>query len=1157
MSVYPVKEGERDSVSLLRGRSRRGSVAAAALLAAALSGVLPACQPAEGERAAQPQPSVAQHQHALTAQGQYVRFDDDGSALPLVVGGSAAPLLISEGDFAGVIRAAGDLQADIERVTGVQAELSQSEQAPSSAVAVLIGTVGRSHWIDQLVESGKLDVSEIEGRWEHFLIETVEQPLEGVERALVIAGSDKRGTIYGIYDLSEKIGVSPWYDWADVPPQQHAELYVSLGRYIEGPKVKYRGFFINDENPALLDWHNETYGTQVRFGSQFYTRVFELLLRMKANYLWPAMWGKSFNDDDPDNPRLAEEYGIVMGTSHHEPMTRSQQEWADYGSGAWDYITNADALREFWRAGIQRSGDNEVLVTVGMRGDGDLPMNSDSIELMEQIVVDQREILSDVLGRDAATVPQMWALYKEVQDFYDRGMDVPDDVTLLFADDNWGNIRRLPERSEEPRAGGYGIYYHFDYVGGPRSYKWINTNQISRVFEQMRLAYELSARQVWLVNVGDIKPMEFPIHFFLDYAWDPEAWTAKRMGTYAERWAFAQFGEEHAEGIAHLLTEYSRFNSRRKPELLEASTYSLTHFREADRVVDEYNALVEQAKEIEAALPESYRDAFYQLVLFPVEASANLNEMYVALAKNGWYAEQGRAAANEMADRVDELFDYDAELTERYHTLQGGKWNHMMKQPHIGYVDWDDPDANIRPQTQRIQVPAGASMGVGIEGASEYWPAAGGSAVLPELSWYYPAEQRYIEVFNRGQEAFAYEVTTEAAYLTISSTSGMVESQERIEVGVDWEQAPQGRNQVPVTISGGGTEVVVQVVVNKPEAPLPTEVIGFVQSAGYVAMEAAHYTNKVDGDGVAWEHVPDLGRTLSAVTPAPGNALSQGAGEGPRLEYQVHLFDAGQVTVHVYLSPTLPVHQDELRYALSFDDATPQVVNMHAALPEAFDEGTPEWQRWVSNNVVVSSSTHTIATAGDHVLQLWMVDPGVVVQKLVIQVGDQLPSSYLGPPARAPLGDYPLASEAGDDWRSDVLPPSPGAPDGGDTTGSPSGSGDETTGSGGAPAGVAGAGGGTSGGADGVPPVSTGGASSPGDAPGGGGAGASAVGGTPSAGAGGNGGMLGAAPEPGGDDSGCSCRVVGRENTPIGTAWLLGLPLVAALRRRRSRSHSE
>lgn len=1153
MSVYPVNhgEGDRNSVASKSARGRHHALASAVLAISLGAGVL-ACQHGEHEHASQP--IVARQQSTLTAQGQYVRFDEGEGGVALVAAGNATPLFVSEGDFPGVVRAAADLQADIERVTGVQPQLSQAAEATGTSLAVFIGTIGQSSWIDGLVGSGKLDVSEIEGRWEHFLIETVEQPMEGVERAVVIAGSDKRGTIYGIYDLSEKIGVSPWYDWADVPPQQHEELYLSPGRYVDGPKVKYRGFFINDENPALLDWHNETYGTQVRFGSQFYTRVFELLLRMKANYLWPAMWGKSFNDDDPDNPRLADEYGIVMGTSHHEPLTRSQQEWQDYGSGAWDYITNAEALREFWRGGMERSKDYEVLVTVGMRGDGDLPMNSDSIELMEQIVVDQRQILQEVLGRDPASVPQMWALYKEVQDFYDRGMSVPDDVTLLFADDNWGNIRRLPEASAEPRSGGYGIYYHFDYVGGPRSYKWINTNQISRVFEQMRLAYELDAKQVWLVNVGDIKPMEFPIHFFLDYAWDPEAWTAKRVGTYAERWAYTQFGEEHAEAIAHLLTEYSRFNSRRKPELLDANTYSLTNFREADRVVEEYQALVEQAKEVEAALPERYRDAFDQLVLFPVEASANLNEMYVALAKNGWYAQQGRATANEMADRVDELFDYDAELTERYHTLNGGKWNHMMKQPHIGYVDWDDPDTNVRPQTQRINVSDPASMGVSIEGSSQYWPAAGGQAVLPELSWYYPEEQRYVEVFSRGQTAFAYEVETEAAYLAISSTSGMVESQERIEIGVDWEQAPSGRNQVPVTIRGAGSEVVVQVALHKPEAPLPTEVTGFVQSAGYVAMEAAHYTNKVDGEGVAWEHVPDLGRTLSAMTPTPGNAPAQSAGDGPRLDYDVYLFDAGQVTVHAYLSPTLPVHRNGLRYAVAFDDAAPQAVNMHAGLPEAFDEGTPTWQEWVSNNVIVSSSTHMISEPGNHVLRLWMVDPGVVVQKLVIQVGGQLPTSYLGPPARGPIGDYPLASEPEDDWRADMLPSSPGEPGGGDTSGM--GTGGDPTGDG-APTGVGGSGGGdtSSGGGVGAPPANGGGAAgSSGGAP------AAAGGSAPVAGsagappvAAGSGGMLGQGPETQAGDSGCSCRVVGREPRPGGAAWLLALPLVAALRRRRAR----
>ncbi|MFC7669511.1 glycosyl hydrolase 115 family protein [Hymenobacter humi] len=390
-------------------------------------------------------------------------------------------------------------------------------------------------------------------------------PMPGVERALVIAGSDKRGTIYGIYDLSQQIGVSPWYWWADVPTKQQPALYVLAGRHTQGePKVKYRGIFLNDEAPALSGWAKEKFGG---INSKMYVHVFELILRLRGNYLWPAMWGNAFNDDDKQSPVLADEYGVVMGTSHHEPMVRSQQEWKRYGSGAWNYQTNPKVLQDFWRQGIRNMGTKESIVTVGMRGDGDEPMSEGSnIALLEKIVADQRQILAEETRKPADQTPQLWALYKEVQDYYDKGMRVPDDVTLLLCDDNWGNIRKLPKVGEKPRKGGYGIYYHFDYVGGPRNYKWLNTNPLPRIWEQMHLAHAYGANQIWIVNVGDLKPMELPISFFLDYAWNPDKIKADQVAAYTQRWAAQQFGPTYAGEIGDILAKYAKYNARRKPE---------------------------------------------------------------------------------------------------------------------------------------------------------------------------------------------------------------------------------------------------------------------------------------------------------------------------------------------------------------------------------------------------------------------------------------------------------------------------------------------------------------------------------------------------------------------------------------------------------------
>eukprot|EP00903_Cladosiphon_okamuranus_P000173 g173.t1 len=335
----------------------------------------------------------------------------------------------------------------------------------------------------------------------------------------------------------------------------------------KSPSVKYRGIFINDEAPALRNWASEQFGG---FNHQFYEKVFELILRNKGNYLWPAMWVPSaFASDDPENLRLADEYGIVISTSHHEPMMRAHAEWGQQGGGAWNYETNAENLRDFWRGGITRMGDYESVVTLGMRGDGDEAMSEETaVDLLQKIIADQREIITEVTEKPVTATPQVWALYKEVQDYYDKGMRVDEDIMLLFCDDNWGNIRILPKAEDLGRKGGFGIYYHFDFVGGPVSYRWLNVTQIERVWEQMNMAYDWGVKDLWLVNVGDIKPMELPISFFLDFAWDTEAIQATDLPNYYRSWARQQFGETKAEEIAEILARYTKYNARRTPEML-------------------------------------------------------------------------------------------------------------------------------------------------------------------------------------------------------------------------------------------------------------------------------------------------------------------------------------------------------------------------------------------------------------------------------------------------------------------------------------------------------------------------------------------------------------------------------------------------------------
>lgn len=917
----------------------------------------------------------------------YVSPENNIGYFPLAANGKVAPIYTSTGEYPGVTKAVTSLQKDVTSVTKLSPGLFTSEPKAEKAI-MLIGTIGKNEMIDRLIREKKLNVNGIEGKWEAHVTEVINNPLPGIKQALVIAGSDKRGTIYGIYDLSAQIGVSPWYWWADVPVKQQKNIYVIPGRHTDGePAVKYRGIFINDEAPAFSGWTREKFGG---VNHLVYEKIFELILRLKGNYLWPAMWGNAFNDDDKLDPVLADEYGIVMGTSHHEPMDRAQQEWKRYGKGPWNYETNGAVLRDFWKKGIENMGSKETLVTIGMRGDGDMPMTEGSnIALLEKIVKDQRGIIAEVTGKDAAKTPQMWALYKEVQDYYDKGMRVPDDVTLLLCDDNWGNIRKLPKLGDKQRAGGYGIYYHFDYVGGPRNYKWLNTNPISKTWEQMHLAYEYNARQVWVVNVGDLKPMEFPMSFFLDYAWSPNKWPAKRLDEYTREWAAQQFGPQHAAEIADILTLYTKYNGRRKPELLDQNTYSLANYREFETVVNDYNKLRNKAQRLYDNMAPQYKDAFYELVMHPVGACANLNELYYSAAKNKLYAAQGRAATNAEAAKVKELFEKDAEISKHYNKgIANGKWDHMMDQTHIGYTYWQQPPVNKMPAVTSIDMPEPAQMGVAVEGSAAWWPQEQKPAVLPG---FYPGQGgHFIEVFNRGKSSFKFIVKTAAPYIMIEPHSGSVTDGQRISVTINWKKAPKGLKYTSVTVSGNGSDVNVDVMTDNR---LPLNTVGFNEDDGYVSMEAAHYTKAVNTPTVNWQIIPDYGRTLSGVMPSPVTAKKQEQSDNsPHLEYAVNLVDTGMMSVEAYISPTIDfTNADGLHYAVSFDNEPPQIVNINA------DKSERAWNKNVSDNINLTATKHHIAKPGRHVLKYWMVDPAVVLQKLVINAGGEKPS-YLGPP---------------------------------------------------------------------------------------------------------------------------------------------------------------
>lgn len=933
---------------------------------------------------------------------QYVETVPSKKSFPIVEKNAAANLFVDTNDFPGVIIAANNLSKDISRVTGV---VPVNDESNPGANPIIIGTLGKSEIIDRLVREKKIDVSPIAGKWESFLIQVVPKPLPGIQKALVICGSDKRGTIYGIYDLSENIGVSPWYFWTDVPPKHHDELFVKAGKYVQGPPaVKYRGIFLNDEAPDLTGWAKEKFGG---YNHSFYTNIFELLLRLKANYLWPAMWDNGFGEDDPLNAKLADDYGIVMGTSHVEPMMRADKEWnkAGYTARDWNFQTHSNLLESFWREGIERNKDYEKIITIAMRGKIDTAMSpSANVALLEEIVDAQRNIISDVMQTNAADVPQLWALYKEVQEYYEKSMRVPDDVTLLWCDDNWGNIRRLPSPVDRNRSGGAGIYYHFDYVGGPRNYKWINSVQNAKTWEQMNLAYNYGADKIWVVNVGHLQHVTFPTEFFLTFAWDPEKWSKEDISTFTELWAQREFGKEFAPQIADIVSKFTKFSARRKPELLSPDTYSLVNYHEADNVLASWKALADQANDIDQKLPSDERDAFFETLLYPVKASEILNELYVDTAKNRLFAAQGRASANDYAAKVKELFQADADLSAYYnHTLADGKWNHMMDQTHIGYTSWQQPDSNSMPAVAKIKPPHDGDMGLTIEGSTNAWPGFSDKPVLPTFDKF-NQPSRDIDIFNKGTTPFQVSLKQSTPWILISGhadgLSTDVEKDKRFQISIDWQSVPEGSTTGFVKIYSSTNTVLVTVNVFNPEKPSRDSLDGFVEADGYVSIEAEHFTDNVGTRFARWEKIPDLGRTLSSMSIFPVTAPSVTPPKhAPHLEYKMFLFDAGNVDVETILSPTLNfVSGRGLRFALSFDDQPPQIVT---AVPADYSvgqgDGNRDWEKTVRDNVRTVKTSLNIPKSGEHTLKVWMVDPGVVLQKIIVDCGGQR-HSYLGPP---------------------------------------------------------------------------------------------------------------------------------------------------------------
>lgn len=929
----------------------------------------------------------------------YVSNQPGEGDLAIVSKKSLVSIYVDHTDHPGVLKSSKDLQADIKRVTGRRPSIVSNADELAGDV-VIIGTLGKSSVLDALVGSAKLDIEQIRGRWDAYHIELLDKPMPGVNKALIIAGANKRGTSYGVYDVAQQIGVSPWYYWADVQPKPQPELYVRAATRVQDwPRVKYRGIFLNDEAPALTGWVQANHGN---YNHEFYEKIFELMLRLKANYLWPAMWNNAFSDDDPQNMVLADEYGIVMGTSHHEPMMRADKEWNRYGKGEWEYSTNPESLYHFWQQGVARNQTFESIYTLGMRGQEDKPMSEgENIGLLEKIVADQREILTAAFGKEALTeVPQVWALYKEVQAYYEKGMRVPDDVILLWSDDNWGNLRRLPTPKERERKGGAGVYYHFDYVGGPRSYRWINTVPIAKIWEQMHLAYQFGADKIWITNVGDLKPMEFPTEFFLSMAWDPKRWPKERLTEYGRLWAEREFGSEHAAEIEALISGYTRHNGRRKPELMAPDTYSLLHYDEAARIEAELDAMQAQAQRLYRKMPAHKRDAFFQLVLHPVQATATVTQLNIATGRNRLYASQGRATADAHRQKAKQYFAIDAQLKQQYHSINDGKWKHFMDQPHISYTNWQNPEGDQLPVLYEYLPGDYAEMGIAVEGEAAGWPAAV-SGEWPHTGVHkldFDANgkaSRTLTLYNRGTKPYSFTAEPNKPWIWLSAKAGEVSEETQVTVKVDWRRVPDGESEGLIELRGTGWQSAkIAVRAFKPSSRAQQRARGFLEADGYLAINSESYTDRQSRNGVEWQEIPGLGHIGSAMSPYPLTDQSfENPKSAPFLEYDVTFFSSGEYELQALLSPSLPfVPGRGLRYAVAIGNEEPQIVDFLADF-----NGTDEhWEEAVKNGMRIGRSKHEV-DAGPTKIRIYMVDSGVTLQRIIVNTGGLAPS-YLGPP---------------------------------------------------------------------------------------------------------------------------------------------------------------
>lgn len=926
--------------------------------------------------------------------------------------------------YPGVKKIADKVRLDVNRVLGYRPEKTE-EIKELGKYPIIYGTVGNSTVLDELHKRGKINLSSIKGKREVFLFQLVEEPFHRVSCALVIAGSDKRGTIYGLFHLSECMGVSPLVDWSDVRPAKKDKIILTEAnnRLSKEPSVKYRGIFINDEWPAFGNWAVTHFGD---LNAKMYDHVFELILRLKGNYIWPAMWKSNFSCDGPGllNAELADEYGIVLGTSHHEPCMRNGEEYSllrgkdsIYGD-AWNFRTNREGILRFWEDGLKRNGKLENVITMGMRGEQDTKILgedatlSDNIELLRDVLREQNRLIKENVHEDLSQVSRVLVLFTEVESFFYGDEKTPglmgdkelDDVTLMLSDDNFGNLRSVPTDEMRKHSGGYGLYYHFDFHGGAYAYDWMNTNYLPKVWEQLTMAYDYGIRDIWVVNVGDICFLEHPISYFFELAYDMESWGTlhpNNTNTFTKLWIDKQFegafGEEDKKKIHDILNGYTRINHNRKPEVMNASTYHPVHYGEAEILLKEAANITRMAEELKKKCPEWALPAFYELVYFPAVASMNVQKMQILAGRNDFYARQNRIEANDLADEIKWCIEEDRRLTKEYHEIGDGKWYGMGLSEHIGFVHWNE-EGNCYPLMTKIEPANKPRIIVAKSDSTEFTEGFTWTRKTLHIDDFLRPDvnEAWIEIARGSKEPVDYTIVTECPWIILSKTSGRVDKKDMIQLKVNRDLV-KGKEMGVILVHSPESEVIIQVWAENTDVS-KFQQFTFLERNGYIAMEAEHFSKKHDVEGYTFTLLEGYGRTVSGMKVLPPMHDFTYAKDRPYLEYSFLAEQEGEYIAEFYLAPSNTAHMDlRLCLGIQVNEESIRIENAVSPRFRSLDCHCPEWVSAVKDNIRIHKS-EVFCKKGINELRVYAASPFVVLEKIVLYPkSNPIPESYLGP----------------------------------------------------------------------------------------------------------------------------------------------------------------